>query len=77
MNNRKSQRTARSQTAAKQQKSESQEPRDLYVSMLNEMLSSEKQILALLPKLENLAGAPELKTSISEHLKETEGHRTA
>lgn len=44
----------------------------LFVDELEDMYSSEHQILQSLPKLIKLASLPELKEALSHHLKETE-----
>lgn len=43
----------------------------LFEEELEDMLSSENQIIESLPKLINLASFPELKEALSNHLKET------
>lgn len=44
----------------------------LFVDELEDMLDSENQIIASLPKLIKLATFPQLKEALSKHLKETE-----
>lgn len=45
---------------------------DLFVDQLEDMYSSEKQIVKSLPKLINLASFPDLREGLSKHFKETE-----
>lgn len=45
---------------------------ELFIEELEDMLSSEKQIVESLPKLIKLASLPDLKEALSHHLKETE-----
>lgn len=44
----------------------------LFIDQLEDMYSSEKQIVDALPKLIRLASFPELKEALSKHLKETQ-----
>lgn len=44
---------------------------ELFVEQLQEMLSTENQIVEALPKLIDLASLPDLKEGLSTHLKET------
>ena len=61
--------------AAKTQQPTIQQPVDLYFSMISEMLCAENLILTELPKVIELTSDQDLKTSLSDHLKQTEGHR--
>lgn len=44
----------------------------LFIDELEDMLSSENQIIETLPKLIKMASLPELKEALTKHLKETE-----
>lgn len=46
--------------------------RELFVNELEDMYSSENQIVEALPKLIKLVSLPELKEALSNHLKETQ-----
>jgi ferritin-like metal-binding protein YciE len=48
----------------------------LFVDELEDMYSSENQIIKALPKLIKLTTTPELKDSLTKHLRETENHVT-
>ena len=48
-------------------------PRELFVHELSDIMSAEKIILKMLPELENEALHPDVKTAFKEHRAETEG----
>lgn len=48
--------------------------KQLFIDELEEMYSSENQIIHSMPKLIKLASSPELKESLTKHLKETQQH---
>jgi ferritin-like metal-binding protein YciE len=48
--------------------------RKLYLDQLEQLHSAELQITEALPKMIDAATEPELKTALSTHLRETEGH---
>lgn len=50
---------------------ENQDLYELFVSELEDMYSAENQIIASLPKMIDLASLPDLKETLSTHLKET------
>jgi len=47
---------------------------DLFVHQLQDIYYAEKQILKALPKMIEKATAPELKSGLTAHLAETQGH---
>lgn len=47
---------------------------DLFVRLLSEMNSAEKQITRALPKMARTADGPKLREAFEEHLEETHGH---
>ena len=49
-------------------------PRELYVHKLGAALTMENKILEMLPQLEEAAKDRELKQSLKQHRRETEGH---
>src|SRR5690349_10434265 len=65
----------RKQPATKTKQPNVQQPADLYFTMVNEMLCVENQILAALPQIVELASDEELKSSLSNHQKQTEQQR--
>src|SRR5579885_817839 len=71
------QRQAKSNPQGQQgnQQQEIAQPADLYFSMVDQMLCAEKKILEALPQIAELATSQELKTSLTNHVKQTEGHR--
>src|SRR5512147_2977350 len=46
---------------------------DLYMDMLKDLYSAEKQLVKALPKMAKSASAPDLQKAFQEHLKQTEG----
>lgn len=46
---------------------------DLYMDMLKDLYSAEKQLVKALPKMAKAAHASDLKKAFQEHLKQTEG----
>lgn len=46
--------------------------KDLFIDELEDMYSSENQIVESLPKLIKLASSPDLKEALTKHLRETE-----
>jgi len=49
---------------------------DLFLHKLQDLLSAEKQLLAALPEMADAANDPRLRTTLQEHLVETETHVT-
>ncbi len=47
--------------------------KDLYISLLKDMVSGEKQLIQALPKMAEAAATPELSESFENHLEETKG----
>jgi len=47
---------------------------DLMEDELKDLYSAENQLLKALPKMAKKASSPELKTALTNHVKETEGH---
>ena len=47
---------------------------DLYIDMLKDLYSAEKQLVKALPKMAKNAQSPDLQKAFQEHLKQTEGH---
>ena len=47
---------------------------DLYVDMLKDLYSAEKQLVKALPKMAKNAQSADLQKAFQEHLKQTEGH---
>lgn len=47
---------------------------DLYIDLLKDLYSAEKQLVKALPKMAKNAQAPDLRRAFEEHLKQTEGH---
>src|ERR1041384_2635526 len=47
---------------------------DLYMDMLKDLYSAEKQLVKALPKLAKNAQSSDLQQAFQEHLKQTEGH---
>ncbi len=50
-----------------------EDPRELYIHKLGATLKMENTILEILPKLQEDANDPELKQSLEQHRRETEG----
>ena len=48
--------------------------KSLYKEQLADLLSAERQLVRALPKAAKAAHAPELRSAIESHLKETDGH---
>jgi ferritin-like metal-binding protein YciE len=46
---------------------------DLYMDLLKDLYSAEKQLVKALPKLAKAAQAPDLQRAFQEHLRQTEG----
>jgi ferritin-like metal-binding protein YciE len=46
---------------------------DLYIDLLKDLYSAEKQLVKALPKLAKNAQSPDLQKAFQEHLKQTEG----
>jgi ferritin-like metal-binding protein YciE len=46
---------------------------DLYVDLLKDLYSAEKQLVKALPKMAKNAQSPDLQKAFQEHLKQTEG----
>ena len=46
---------------------------DLYISLLKDMVSGEKQLIQALPKMATAAKTPDLKISFENHCEETKG----
>jgi len=47
---------------------------DLYIDMLKDLYSAEKQLVKALPKMAKNAQSSDLQRAFQEHLKQTEGH---
>jgi|SRR5215208_4179402 len=47
---------------------------DLYMDLLKDLYSAEKQLVKALPKMAKAAEASDLQKAFQEHLKQTEGH---
>jgi ferritin-like metal-binding protein YciE len=47
---------------------------DLYIDLLKDLYSAEKQLVKALPKLAKNAQSSDLQKAFQEHLKQTEGH---
>jgi ferritin-like metal-binding protein YciE len=47
---------------------------DLYMDLLKDLYSAEKQLVKALPKMAKNAQSPDLQRAFEEHLKQTEGH---
>lgn len=47
---------------------------DLYIDMLKDLYSAEKQLVKALPKMAKNAQSPDLQKAFQDHLKQTEGH---
>ncbi len=47
---------------------------DLYMDLLKDLYSAEKQLVKALPKMAKSANASDLQNAFQEHLKQTEGH---
>jgi ferritin-like metal-binding protein YciE len=47
---------------------------DLYIEMLKDLYSAEKQLVKALPKLAKNAQSSDLQAAFQDHLKQTEGH---
>ena len=47
---------------------------DLYIDLLKDLYSAEKQLVKALPKIAKNAQSPDLQKAFQEHLKQTEGH---
>src|SRR5512146_1677816 len=47
---------------------------DMYMDLLKDLYSAEKQLVKALPKLAKSAQASDLQDAFQEHLKQTEGH---
>ena len=47
---------------------------DLYMDLLKDLYSAEKQLVKALPKMAKNAQSPELQRAFQEHLRQTEGH---
>lgn len=47
---------------------------DLYMDMLKDLYSAEKQLVKALPKMAKNAQSSDLRNAFQEHLKQTEGH---
>jgi ferritin-like metal-binding protein YciE len=46
---------------------------DLYIDLLKDIYSAEKQVVKALPKMAKNARSPDLQSAFQEHLKQTEG----
>lgn len=49
---------------------------ELYVSLLKDMVSGEKQMIKALPKMAEAADTPDLKAAFEDHLEETQNQLT-
>lgn len=47
---------------------------DMYMDLLKDLYSAEKQLVKALPKMAKSAEASDLQNAFQEHLKQTEGH---
>src|SRR6186997_813238 len=47
---------------------------DLYIDMLKDLYSAEKQLVKALPKIAKNAQSSDLQKAFQEHLRQTEGH---
>ncbi len=47
---------------------------DVYLDLLKDLYSAEKQLVRALPKMVKSANAPDLQEAFREHLQQTEGH---
>jgi ferritin-like metal-binding protein YciE len=47
---------------------------DLYMDLLKDLYSAEKQLVKALPKMAKNAQSPDLQRAFQEHLRQTEGH---
>ena len=47
---------------------------DLYMDMLKDLYSAEKQLVKALPKLAKNAQSSDLQKAFQDHLRQTEGH---
>src|SRR5512142_1079315 len=47
---------------------------DMYMDLLKDLYSAEKQLVKALPKMAKSASASDLQDAFQEHLKQTEGH---
>ena len=47
---------------------------DLYMDLLKDLYSAEKQLVKALPKLAKTAHSDDLRRAFNEHLSQTEGH---
>ncbi len=47
---------------------------DMYMDLLKDLYSAEKQLVKALPKMAKSANASDLQDAFQEHLKQTEGH---
>ncbi len=47
---------------------------DMYMDLLKDLYSAEKQLVKALPKMAKSANASDLQRAFQEHLKQTEGH---
>jgi ferritin-like metal-binding protein YciE len=47
---------------------------DLYIDLLKDLYSAEKQLVKALPKLAKAAHSEDLRRAFNEHLSQTEGH---
>jgi len=47
---------------------------DLYIDLLKDLYSAEKQLVKALPKMAKHAESPDLQRAFQEHLRQTEGH---
>ncbi len=47
---------------------------DMYMDLLKDLYSAEKQLVKALPKMAKNANASDLQDAFQEHLKQTEGH---
>jgi ferritin-like metal-binding protein YciE len=47
---------------------------DLFMDLLKDLYSAEKQLVNALPKMAKNAQSPDLQRAFEEHLKQTEGH---
>lgn len=48
--------------------------RDLYIDELKDIYNAEHQLVKALPKMEENASSPQLKSAFRQHLQQTEGH---